>query len=79
MMKANSLYFARMPPQAAFLLLFALALLLTLTQSVPGPCVTPYIYDYGTECFKQCPWNNTLITYLSPTNSSCIASISFPI
>ena len=78
MMKANSLYFARMLSRAAFLLFLAIALLLSVTRSVTAPCAAPYPYLYNGECFEQCPWNNTLVTYLSPTNNSCITSTLLP-
>jgi len=47
--------------------------------STCGTCNASNPYQYGTgpnNCYAQCPWNNTLITYLNTGSGICVTSCS---
>ena len=52
-----------------------LLLLLACSVGVSAACSAPTPYSYGAGCFAQCPWNNTLVTYLVTATSTCLTSI----
>ena len=36
-------------------------------QSHSAACSAPTPYSYNSNCYPQCPWNSTLVTYLDGT------------
>ena len=55
-------------------LTWLLLLLLVYASTVAAACSAPTPYAYGAGCFSQCPWNNTLVTYLHVPTSTCLTS-----
>lgn len=49
----------------------------TLIDQVFSACNSTFPYTYGSSCLRECPWNVTLITYLSNSSTTCLTSTTF--
>lgn len=38
-------------------------------------CNATHPFLYGNECFEECPWNSTIVTYLNNSTKICGQSI----
>ena len=41
-------------------------------------CNATHPYSYGGQCYPECPWNSTLVTYLDTSSNNCLTSTSSP-
>jgi hypothetical protein len=56
------------------IVLILLAVGLLIDQAMAVTCNSTFPYDYSSNCYRQCPWNDTLVTYLSNTSTTCLTS-----
>jgi hypothetical protein len=56
-------------------LLLAYILITSLLYHVYALCNASFPYSYAAGCYQQCPWNDTVVTYLQDGTTSCSTSI----
>ena len=54
-------------------------ILATILITAYSACNATYPYSYSGNCYQECPWNNTLITYLDNSTKTCVTSTSYSI
>lgn len=51
-----------------------LALITIFKYASAVTCNSSFPYSYSGACFQQCPWNNTVVTYLQNSGTACLLS-----